>query len=186
MVERGSHKPRVGSSTLPTAIGVATMWNLERIKEQETEIQAVRQHVVISGGVAWHLMSPPHQEKKQLHDHKDVDLFVEPDKFAHVIALLKERGFEKTWTKYDDKSGDFYRYTKYCENGKVMLDLFVQHVPSIEVKGFRVVEPVYLLSLYESTHSSKECLAVQAAMKLIGSDVSPVGRSELVGEYALE
>ena len=40
-----------------------------------------------------------------------------------------------------------------------------------------------LLSLYETSHSSKDCTAVQAAIPLVRRGISPVGRIELVEGY---
>jgi hypothetical protein len=154
--------------------------NLDRIAEQLVELELIKDYVAISGGMAWHLMSPPHHELKALHDHKDLDLFVIPEHFQTVVAILKGAGYEKTWTKYDGVSKDFYRYTKYGEF-KVMLDLFVESVPSVKVGEFRVVEPAYLLTLYRSKHTSDYCTAVQAATRLLARGVSPIGKKELVG-----
>jgi hypothetical protein len=162
------------------------LWNPKKIELQLLSLQEIAEHVVISGGLAWHLMSPPHEEIKTVHDHKDVDIFVFPDQFSIVVAKLKELGFEKVWTKYDGISKDFYRYSLVGEPGdKVLLDVFVQEIPYIQVEhllgSFNVVEPSYLLSLYEHTHTSKDCVAVKAATKLIAAGISPVGREELIG-----
>lgn len=154
-------------------------WDDARIAEQLIEISAVKDMVAISGGLAWHLMSPPHKEVRALHDHKDVDLFVTPENFQTVIAVLKSRGFEKVWTKYDGVSKDFYRYTKHGAH-KIMLDLFVEAVPSVEVGGFNIVAPATLLSFYGDKHTSGDCVAVKAAKILVANGVDPVGRKELV------
>lgn len=162
------------------------MWDQVRIDEQLQEVEAIRDRVIISGGLAWHLISPPHKEKKQLHDHKDVDVFVPPANrgFGLLAGLLSSRGFKRARTLYDDPSGSFYRFTKYTDNGKIMFDIFVEDVPSISLdSGYKIVEPKHLLSLYEGTHSSKDCLAVKAATELIEKGINPIGRSELVGEY---
>jgi len=164
------------------------MWKQEKVKAQLREVEAIKDHVVISGGLAWHLMSPPHEEHKLTHDHKDVDLFVFPSMFPVVIKTLKNRGFEKYWTKYDGLSKDFYRYGLTTVRQdidkpyhvKVLFDIFVEEVPWIQLDEFKVVEPGHLLSLYETTHSSKECYAVQAAMKLVKKGISPIGREELI------
>ncbi len=165
------------------------MWKQEKIRAQFREVEAIKENVVISGGLAWHLMSPPHVEHKLTHDHKDVDLFVFPPKFSSTIETLKNRGFEKYWTKYDGISKDFYRYgltairqdIEKPYHVKVLMDLFVEEVPWVQLGKFKIVQPQYLLGLYEHTHTSKECVAVQAAMKLVAKGISPIGRSELIG-----
>jgi hypothetical protein len=154
--------------------------NTGRIAEHLQELELIKDFVVISGGMAWHLMSPPHHELKALHDHKDLDLLVIPEHFQTVVAILKGAGYEKTWTKYEGVSKDFYRYVKHGEF-KIMLDLFVEATPFVEVQGFKVVEPAHLLTFYKSKHTSDYCTAVQAATALLAQGISPVGRRELVG-----
>lgn len=173
------------------------MWKFQKLLAQIDTVREVHRHVIVSGGLAWHLMSPKHEESKELHDHKDVDLFVIPERFAEVIAKLKARGFTRYWTKYDSPKTSFYRYGKSEEydppgkqiapwmpmpHVKVLLDLFVENVPSIRIGGFSVVEPSHLLSLYNTTHSSGKCVAVQAARILLARGISPVDRPELVGK----
>lgn len=62
---------------------------------------------------------------------------------------------------------------------KVLIDLFIGEVPSRRVHGLRVVEPSYLLTLYETTHSSKNCVAVKSATRLVKNGIDPVGCKEL-------
>ena len=64
-------------------------WNLERLRVLEREVKAIAPLVTLSGGWAWHFMAPPHEELKIFHDHKDVDLFVEPERLprAHPHPL---------------------------------------------------------------------------------------------------
>jgi len=168
------------------------LWNLDRIKKQlETVLflTAECRGVSLSGGIAWHFMSPKgHPEVKIFHDHKDIDLFVEPDEFSGLVRTLKDSGFQKVWTKYDNPSGQFVRYVEKFEGGKNVLDIYVQSVPHIDVETgdeavevVQVVEPSHLIGLYETTHSSKECTAVKAAKELLAQGISPVGRPELVG-----
>jgi hypothetical protein len=64
---------------------------------------------------------------------------------------------------------------------KILIDLFIGWVPFIVVNGYQVVEPTYLLSLYKTTHSSKNCTAVKNAKNLIQRNINPVGRIELIG-----
>ena len=163
------------------------MWKDEKLTAQLREVSAIRDGVVISGGLAWHLMSPDHKETKQIHDHKDVDLFIIPSKFSEVIDVLKQRGFGRLWTKYDGITPNFYRYSLSADrldgkgHVKVLLDLFVEEVPFIEIKGFKLVEPSYLLTLYNKVHSSSDCTAVGAARKLLSKGISPINRPELIG-----
>jgi hypothetical protein len=158
------------------------LWSQDRIDAQRQEIEAVQGVVVLSGGWAWHFLSPPdHREYKHQHDHKDVDLFVKPEQFEVLRERLIGRGFRRARTLHDDPSGNFYRFTKADGGaGKVVFDVFLEDVPSIEVRGFRVVEPKTLLSFYPSRHTSDECVAVQAAKALIARGNSPVGRPELL------
>jgi hypothetical protein len=159
------------------------LWNQDRIDAQRAEIEPVRDLVVLSGGWAWHFLSPAdHREYKQQHDHKDVDLFVTPGDFDSLRTRLIERGFKRVRTQHDNPSGNFYRFTK-AEGGsvgKVVFDVFLEEVPSIEVRGFRVVEPRTLLSFYPVRHTSDECVAVRAAKRLVARGISPVGRAELI------
>jgi hypothetical protein len=165
------------------------LWNETRLAVLLEEITAMRELVVLSGGWAWHFMTPAgHKELKHAHDHKDVDVFVAPANVGKLVALLKQRGYQKTWTRFDRlrSSQDFTRYTKAVErNGeavKVMLDVFVGEVPSVEARGFRVVSPKFLLSLYGSKHGSGQCFAVRIASRLLAQGIDPVGRAEM-GEY---
>ena len=116
---------------------------------------------------------------------------VKPTDVAEAIARFEARGFGRVWTRYDrlPSAEDFRRYEKVVEvDGKkpvkVVVDFFVQDVPSIVVNGHRVVEPQTLLSYYGASnggiHSSDKCFAVQAATKLLAKGIDPVGRSELV------
>jgi len=157
------------------------LWNQARVDAQLSELEAVKDLVVVSGGWAWHFMSPPgHAEVKTQHDHKDIDIFVRPNDFGPLRSLLIARGYQRARTQYDNPSGGFYRYVKYLESGKVVFDVFLDEVPSIEAGGFRVVEPGRLLSFYGTKHTSEECLAVQEAKKLVARAINPVGRAELI------
>ena len=166
------------------------MWKQEKLHAQLIEVEAIKDYVIVSGGLAWHIMSPPHEEIKTTHDHKDVDLFVIPNKFDVVVSTLKERGFTRYWTKYDGKTPNFYRYGVTSEiprdgkkiRVKVLMDLFLEEVPFITIGNFKVVEPKHLLSLYSGHHASSDCLAVRAASKLIARGIDPIGRLELVQE----
>jgi hypothetical protein len=159
-------------------------WKQEKLLAQIDTVRALGDLVVVSGGLVWHIMSPDHIEKKIVHDHSDIDLFALPDKAGEVIARLKDLRFNRYWTKY--ATPNFYRYGK-TENYrgkrvKVLIDLFIQDVPSIRVRDFNIVEPKFLLTLYETTHSSKNCTAVKNATILIKKGIDPVWRPELIGE----
>lgn len=159
-------------------------WKQEKLLEQLDVVQQLGNLVVVSGGLAWHIMSPPHIESKTVHDHSDVDLFALPPDSQEVFAQLKEMGFNRYWTKYT--TPNFYRYGKTALRGerrvKILIDLFIEDVPFIYVKGYRVVEPEFLITLYKSTHSSKNCTAVKNATVLVRAGINPVGRIELIGE----
>ena len=170
-------------------------WNPYRIAVLLEQAKLIASYGVFTGGWAWHFMSPPHQEVKSIHDHKDIDFFVFPDKCAELIQLLKENGYEKTWTKYDGITPNFIRYSKYEEGEeivKVILDLFIEEVPHTLVKhkddDFFVVEPATLITFYNKEgkkHSSEECVAVQAARKLVREGIAPILNKELVGEWGI-
>ena len=155
-------------------------WNLDRVRIAETELRALAPLVTLSGGWAWHFMAPPHEELKIFHDHKDVDLFVEPERLPELIHALCERGYHRTWTRFDAVSENFYRYARHVDDVKVLLDIFVRRVPSLSVGDIRIVEPSTLLSFYGRIHSTEDCVSVLAARQLLAEGLSPIGRAELV------
>lgn len=156
-------------------------WSPKRLMVLQDHVEGLPSYVVLSGGWAWHYMSPPHTEYKLLHDHKDVDLFVRPQELAVLMNLLANSGFERTWTRFDSRSKDFYRYSKIAEGDvKVILDVFCKAVPYVEVGQKRVVDPAHLITLYGEIHSTEDCVAVLAAKKLLDAGVSPIGRKELI------
>lgn len=159
------------------------LWPPERIEVSLIELEAIKPWVTLSGGWAWHFMSPKgHLELKHAHDHKDIDIFVKPTDVAMVIEVLKKRDFNRMQTKYDrlPSSEDFRRYGKVSVSPRVIIDFFVREVPSRMSSGWKTVEPEYLLGLYSSIHSSDKCFAVQAASKLVARGIDPAGRPELV------
>lgn len=167
------------------------MWKQEKLEAQLEAVRLIKDKVVVSGGLAWHLMSPYHEENKFIHDHKDVDLFVEPEKANEVISIFKANGFNRHWTKYDGKTPGFKRYGKTEMQSekrvKVLIDLFIERgIPFIEVpyegSSFYVVEPKTLLSYYKGPLQSSKCTAVKAASILVARGIDPVGRSELIGK----
>lgn len=158
-------------------------WDPNHLAVLAQEIEVVRDLVVVSGGWGWHYMTPPHEELKHGHDHKDVDLFVSPERVWELMTLLHGRGYERTWTRFDGESDDFHRYAKTVEGMKpikVILDVFTGEVPSVETaSGVRVVEPRHLLSLYGVKHSSEQCFAVQIARRLMAAGINPVGHEAM-------
>lgn len=203
---------------------VGEMWDAFRLAVLRTEIEAVRQYGALSGGWAWHHMSPPHEEEKHLHDHRDIDLHVFPHRFAELVTVLQERGYLRQKTRFDDPSGEFVRFEQYVwpcphcyghgeyydsaydEDGtesmeyqcpdcghwfwnpapvKVIFDLFVCEVPTIDVDGYTVVEPRHMLTFYGVKHSSEQCVAVQAARRIQAEGGEIVGNPLLVGDWEL-
>ena len=159
------------------------LWPKERIEVSLVELDFIKPWVTLSGGWAWHFMSPKgHLELKHAHDHKDIDIFIKPVNVPNVIEILKDRGFEKMLTKYDrlPSAEDFRRYGKTSVSPRVVIDFFVKKVPTRMVGGWKVVKPEFLLGLYSNIHSSDKCFAVQAASKLIQQGIDPAGRPELV------
>lgn len=157
------------------------VWDSQRVRAQEATIRQFKDLFTVSGGWAWHFMSPAgHKEYKTQHDHKDIDAFVKPGNFVEFIARAKKLGYDKADTLHDDPSGNFYRYTKHAPSGKIVLDIYLQEVPSRELDGISFVDPPTLLKFYETTHSSKECWAVKAATKLLAQGVDPVLHPALV------
>lgn len=165
------------------------LWPQHRIDLCLQELEAVKPYVTISGGWAWHFMSPiGHTEYKHAHDHKDIDLFVQPTNVALVVGLLKSRGFEKVWTRYDKlpSQEDFRRYEKRVASDdlssiKITIDFFVRDdIPYRKIRGWQIIEPTFLLGLYGNIHSSYACFAVKAAARLLEHGIDPVGSAELV------
>lgn len=225
----------MGDPHNPARIG--EIWNPYRWHVLATEIEAIKEFGALSGGWAWHFMSPPHQEEKHLHDHRDIDLHVFPDRFSELVVALQGRGYRRQATRFDDPSGEFVRFEKYVEDAcfkcykqaliyegqtepyhfecaecgaffhegrtglplekeedflkpsaapvKVIFDLFVHAVPTIEANGYTVVEPKHMLTFYGIKHSSEQCVAVQAARQIQKEGGEILGNSLLVGDWAL-
>lgn len=157
------------------------LWNQTTIDLYLEKFQHIKNHVIFSGGWAWHFMSPNgHLELKHAHDHKDVDIFVPKENVIKVIEILSEIGFKKVHTRFPAGEADFRRY-EFFENGqKLIIDFFVGSPPCIEIDGYQVLEPNYLINLYGSIHSSKNCFAVVAASNLLKNGISPIKRNELI------
>ncbi|MFD2562758.1 hypothetical protein [Aquimarina rubra] len=165
------------------------LWPTYRIQHSLAALMPLKELVILSGGWAWHFLSPlGHTEYKHAHDHKDIDLFVDPKNVAKVMCILQENDFQKVWTRYDNLPSEenFRRYEKtvITENEKsvrITIDFFVKpNIPHRIVKGWTIVEPSYLLGLYSNIHSSDKCWAVQSAIKLLDQDIDPLDREELV------
>lgn len=164
------------------------LWPEYRIACSLKELNPLRKLVVLSGGWAWHFLSPEgHMEYKYAHDHKDIDVFVHPRNVAEVMHILLQNGFQKVWTRYDKlpSAENFRRYEKTVTNGngkplRITIDFFVREVPYRITKGWYVTEPSFLLGLYSNIHSSDKCWAVQAATKLLSKQIDPMDREELV------
>lgn len=165
------------------------LWPSYRIQYALQILIPLKDAVILSGGWAWHFLSPVgHTEYKHAHDHKDIDLFVNPKNVAEVMYILLENDFQKVWTRYDKLPSDenFRRYEKtvITENEKsvrITIDFFVKaNIPVRKTKGWTIVEPSYLLGLYSNIHSSDKCWAVQAAIKLLDKNIDPLDREELV------
>jgi hypothetical protein len=160
------------------------LWDNEKLKATLKQLEHIKSMVVLSGGWAWHFISPQgHAEYKHAHDHKDVDVFVEPNKAWSLIAVLHQLGFAKESTRHD--SNQFQRYTSAAPEGKIVLDIFVDSVPCVEANGFLVVEPSHLLSLYNSIHTTDNCWAVKNADKLLQKKISPINHPAMIdyGEW---
>ena len=163
---------------------VDEMWDLTRVKAVDAEIKMFPSYIVLSGGWAWHYISPKHEERKILHDHKDIDMFVPPEKFQELATFLKNHDYQRIWTKYDKHSTEFYRYEKRVgsdeQSVKILIDVFLKEVPFITMGIRKVVEPKTLLSFYGEVHTTDDCVAVIAAKQLLARHVNPVLRNELV------
>lgn len=160
-------------------------WDPLRLRVLEEEIHKIKDFVTLSGGWAWHFMSPPHEEFKLLHDHKDIDCFVQPETYAMFLEYLQELGYERTWTQYDRVSTHFVRYGKYIETDgksvKVLFDIFIKDVPSVLLSdSIRIVKPSELITYYGEIHTTDDCTAVVAAKSLLEKGIDPVGRKELI------
>jgi hypothetical protein len=153
-------------------------YNIDWIITQIENMEFVKPYITLSGGLAWHFISPPHIEYKHLHDHKDIDIFVLPKNFTTVQLLLESMGFRRMKTKYDNN--EFIRYEKIQDEKKIVVDMFKKEVPSIEVKGWKVVDPKYLLELYYSVHQSDQCVAVKASRMLMDKEINIIDNEELI------
>jgi hypothetical protein len=153
------------------------VYDINFISQQIKELELIKPWITLSGGWAWHFISPLHTEYKHLHDHTDIDIFVLPIDFLKVQLTLEDNGWKRMKTKYDNNT--FIRYEKHMDR-KMVIDLFKGEIPNIEVKGWKVAEPNYLLSLYKTVHQSDNCIAVQRSLKLQKKGISPIDNELLI------
>lgn len=163
---------------------VNEQWDPHRLEVMDLEIRTFLCDLgTLSGGWAWHYMSPPgHIELKLHHDHKDIDMFIDPSKATDVFYKLKAAEYNRIWTKYDDSSKSFLRYEQHIDGVKIILDLFVEEVTRWYLirHSVWVVEPKTLLSFYtKKIHTTDDCTAVIAARELVTKGITPIGREEL-------
>jgi hypothetical protein len=151
------------------------LWNQHKLDTAFKVLELLKEKVVVSGGWAWHLISPPgHPEYKHAHDHKDIDIFSDPETAWDVITTLVQNGFRKIGTRFDNQK-NFTRFETFRGNPsvKITIDFFTRKVPFEEIKGFKVIDIPYLLSLYGDIHSSDKCFAVMTAKELLAKGLSP-------------
>lgn len=164
------------------------LWPLHKINAYLADLYLIAPDVVLSGGWAWHFLSPSgHPEFKHAHDHKDVDLHVPPERVSSVCMDLEELDFVKVPTRFDSKPSkeEFRRYEKVVslpgeDPFRITIDFFVKVVPYRQIGDYRIMEPAELLKLYGKIHSSENCWAVSAARKLLARGIDPQGRPELI------
>lgn len=153
-------------------------YNPQHFSNQLEELERIKNWIVLSGGWAWHFMSPPHTEYKHLHDHRDIDIFVKPENFLTVQLTLEANDWYRMKTKYDNNN--FIRYEKIKDERKMVIDMFKGEIPNIVANGWNVAEPNHLLSLYYTVHQSDQCIAVQKSRELIKKGISPIYNDELI------
>ena len=160
-------------------------WPQHKIDYYLREMTRIRPYAIISGGWAWHFLSPPHTEYKHLHDHKDLDIHVPGREVHSAISRLLAGGFKRVNTRFDGKPSaeEFRRYEAEAVAHppfRVTVDFFVKDVPYREIDGWKIVEPETLLSMYGNIHDSGYCIAVRAARALMARKIDPQGRPELI------
>lgn len=179
-------------------------WDGSRLAVFEQELRGLAEALpfVVSGGWAWHLMTPVgHAEYLQAHDHRDLDLFLDPQSRDEAGEKLRRLGYIQAWTRFDSSAlasagggspRPFARYVKDALRDdryhKVTIDLFLEPIASREIQApwggsIRVVPPIRLLELYHGTHQAESCLSVRIARDLLVRGVDPVGHPEMA-EFA--
>lgn len=174
------------------------LWPDDLLQAQLAVLALFKPYCVLSGGFAWHFLSPAgHIEYKHRHDHKDIDVLVPTRLVGSAVNCLKNMlTFKRVHTKYDRLPSveEFRRYEMTLPEApckrralRITIDFFVADVPFIEIpdpdiprEPWRVVEPETLLSYYSAgKHTSEECWAVQAARRLL-ADGQPVVNNPLL------
>ncbi len=163
-------------------------WPDYRINQGLEILEKIKPLVIISGGWAWHFMSPKnHTEYKHAHDHKDIDLFVNPRNVPQVMTILLAENFKKVWTRYYNRPSNenFRRYEKIVSldddrETRITIDFFESaNLPFILIDDWQIVRPDKLLSFYSNIHSSDKCWAVQAAIALLALNKEIIGNKLL-------
>lgn len=162
------------------------VWPQYKINAYLRDLYVISPNVVLSGGWAWHFLSPPgHVEYKHAHNHKDLDVLIPPNKVQSVIMDLEDLNFVKAPTRFDKHptKEEFRRYEKIIDGPnpfRVTIDFFVKEVLFRQIGEYRVIEPEELLKLYKTIHSSDNCWAVTAARHLIDIGLDPQNRPEMI------
>lgn len=157
------------------------LYDQVHIKDQLEELEKIKNLIILSGGWAWHFISPEHKEYKHLHDHKDIDIFVRPVDFLMVRTILEDNEFHRIKTKYDNNN--FIRYGKIKNNKKIIIDMFKydKKIPYVTAReNFVVVEPKYLLTLYKTIHQTQNCISIQNCLELIESNEEILNNSKMI------
>ena len=154
------------------------LYDLNHLNNQMEELFKIKNWITLSGGWAWHFISPPHTEYKHLHDHRDIDIFVKPEDFTTVQLTLEGNDWYRMKTKYDNNQ--FIRYEKINGKRKMVIDMFKGDLPSIMAKGWKVADPIHLITLYYTVHQSDHCIAVKATRELQTKGISPIDNELLI------
>lgn len=89
------------------------IWNPHKLAVRMREIEALREYGALSGGWAWHYLSPPHKEEKHLHEHRDIDFHVLSERFDELVIAFGNRGYHRKAVRFDDPSGDLIQFEQY-------------------------------------------------------------------------
>lgn len=168
--------------------GFSQRWNPLRLQVIEQELVAFQPYVVLSGGWAWHFLTPAgHTEYVEAHDHEDADVVVLPQQVAPLMVLLTARGYERTQSLGvgSESDIDMNRYERvvrhHAEPVKVTLEMMVADVPHVEAGGFRVIEPSLLLT-HAPPYGSRACLSARIARELVARGETVAGHPAMA-EY---
>lgn len=177
-------------------------WDASRLAVFEQELRDLSEAlpVVVSGGWAWHLMTPAgHVEYRHAHDHRDLDLFLDPRFRDDAMNTLRRMGYIQSWTRFDSSAltssvgsspRPFSRHVKDALRDdryyKVTVDLFLEPIAVREIqapwgRSIRVVPPARLLELADSQSPAAACLSARIARDLLARGLDPVGHPEMAG-----